>query len=96
MREHKPGGPEDDPELQVGWALARPAAASCSFNRDQLVSNVVQLNKPRLRGIVFKMKGGRFEYVGAEIFPSFSFGEDGMAQRPGAEATFFGIANLED
>jgi len=56
----------------------------------------VQLNEPRLQGAVFKMEGGRFDHIGAELFPCLTLCEDGMPRRPCAKAAFFRIANLEN
>ena len=74
----------------------RHAAISCSFQGNQLVLNVVQLYQPRTVRGFFKMQRNCLEQVGAQFIPAISFSEYAVAQRASVEATFLGIANLED
>jgi len=42
------------------------------------------------------MKRYRFQHITAEFIPSFTLGENGVAQRASVESTLVGIVNLED
>jgi hypothetical protein len=76
--------------------LARLAAISCSFQRYQLVLHVVHLDQSGTCRSILEMKRYRFQHVTAEFIPSFTLGENGVAQRAGVEGTLVGIVNLED
>lgn len=71
-------------------------ATSCGFNRDRLVLHIVQWHQPRMRRAVFEVDRDRLVYIGPKFFPCFRFGEDGVAERTRAVATFAGVANFED
>ena len=74
----------------------RRAAASCGYKGYQLVFDVVQLHQPGTRRVVLKVQSDCLQNIGTELFPRVAFGEDGMAQRTRAKATFLCVANLED
>src|SRR5215831_10292187 len=45
---------------------------------------------------VFKVWRYRLKYLGTKFVPGLGFGENSVSQRAGDEATFLGVANLED
>ena len=45
---------------------------------------------------VFEMKRCCLKDIGAKLFPCLGFGEDAMAKRARAIATFLSVANFED
>jgi hypothetical protein len=46
----------------------------------------MKLDEPRAVREVFEVESGRFEDVGAQLFPGVTFGEDGVAQGAGEVA----------
>jgi hypothetical protein len=76
--------------------MIRRVAASCSFDGNQFILHVVQLNKFGMDWFIFEVKRSSLKDVGTQLFPGFGLGEDGMAKRPSIVAPLLRIANFEN
>lgn len=61
----------------MGGQRVRRVAISCGF--DQLVLYVVQLDEAGVRRVIFEVKRGCRENVGAKFVPRLRLREDGVA-----------------
>ena len=74
----------------------RPVAASCSFDRNQFILYIVQLQEPRVYRAIFEMKRSRLNHVSPKFIPGIRFCKDAMAERSGEISAFLSVPNFED
>src|SRR6266700_7944526 len=72
-----------------------PSAASCRFNRDQLVLYVVELHQSGVFGALFEVERSRLEHVATKFFPGVTFGENRITGRACAKPALFRIADFK-